>query len=60
MENLSTDNDLLRECEVGNDHDTHAVAVRKNIIGETTTMGHIPQKISSIPYVQYLGKVYSS
>ena len=32
------DDDLLCECEVGNAHDTHAVAIRKDITGETTTV----------------------
>ena len=40
--------DLLCECEVGNPHDTHAVAVKKVIDGNLTMVGHIPQRISSI------------
>ena len=47
-ENPSADDDLLCECEVGNAHDTHTVAVRKDIAGENTTVRHIPRKISSI------------
>ena len=47
-ENLYADDDLLCEREVGNAHNTYIVAVRKNIAGETTTVGHIPRKISSI------------
>ena len=45
-ENPQIDDDLLCEHEAGNAHDTHAVAVRKDITGEqagkTTTVGHIP------------------
>ena len=33
MGNPSTD-DLLCECEVGNAHDSHVVAVRKDTAGE--------------------------
>ena len=42
--------DLLCECEVGNPHDTHAVAVKplKVIDGNLTMVGHIPRRISSI------------
>ena len=40
--------DLLCEREVGNPHDTHAVAVKKVIDGNLTVVGHIPQRISSI------------
>lgn len=46
--NSSTDNDLLCEHEVGNAHDTHAVAVRKDIVGKATTVRHIPQKSFNI------------
>ena len=38
--------DLLCECEVGNPHDTHAVAVKKVIDGNLTMVGHILQRIS--------------
>ena len=34
----STDDDLLRECEVGNAHDTQAVVIRNDIAGETITV----------------------
>ena len=40
--------DLLCEREVGNPHDTHAVAVKKVIDGNLTVVGHIPRRISSI------------
>ena len=40
--------DLLCECEVGNPHDTHAVAVKKAIDGNLTMVGHIPRRISLI------------
>ena len=40
--------DLLCEREVGNPHDTHAVAVKKVIDGNLTVVGHIPQRLSSI------------
>ena len=40
--------DLLCECEVGNPHDTHTVAVKKVIDGNLTVVGHILQRISSI------------
>ena len=46
--NPSEDDELICECEVGNAHDTHAVAIRKNISRETRTVGHIPRKISSL------------
>ena len=38
------------ECkrEIGNSHDTHAVAVQKVIDGEEKTVGHVPRKISAI------------
>ena len=47
-ENPSEDDELIYECEIGNAHDTHAVALRKNINRETRTVGHIPRKISSL------------
>ena len=47
-ENPSADDDLLCEHKVGNTHDTHAVAVRKDIAGKITTVGHIIRKISLI------------
>ena len=34
----SADDDLLCEREVGNAHDAHAVAIRKDIAGETSTV----------------------
>jgi len=35
--------DLLCECEVGNPHDTHIMAVSND--GNLTAVGHIPQRI---------------
>ena len=40
--------DLLCEREVGNPHDTRAVAVKKVTDGNLTVVGHISQRISSI------------
>ena len=40
--------DWLCEQEVGNPHDTHAVAVKKVTDGNLTVVGHVPQRISSI------------
>ena len=34
----SADDDLLCERKVGNAHDTHPVAIRKDIAGKTTTV----------------------
>ena len=34
----SAEDDLLCECEVGNAHDTHIVAIRKGVVGKTTTV----------------------
>ena len=47
-ESPTADDDLLCEREVGNPHDTHAVAIRKDIAAEITTVGHIPRRTSSI------------
>ena len=44
----SEDDALVCEREIGNTHDTHAVAIRKDIEGEARTVGHIPRKISSL------------
>ena len=54
--------DLLCECEVRNPHDTHAVAVKKVIGGNLTTVGHIPQRISSIcaMFLRHGGKTFLS
>ena len=41
-ESPTADNNLLCECEVGNVHDTHAIAIRKDNAGETKTVGYIP------------------
>lgn len=40
--------ELSCEWEIGNAHDTHAVAIRKTINGEIKTVGHVPRRISSI------------
>ena len=45
-----TDN-LFCQREIGNPHDTHAVAVKGNVAGDdgtTTTVGHVPRKLSVI------------
>ena len=47
-ENPSRRDELLCECEIGNAHDTHAVAIKKYIGGVQTTVGHIAKKISSL------------
>ena len=39
---------LSYEREIGNAHDTHAVAIRKTIDGEIKTVGHVPRRISLI------------
>ena len=47
---LST-RELLCECEIGNANDTHSVAIKKDIGGVQTTVGHIAidtKKIYSI------------
>ena len=40
--------ELSCEREIGNAQDTHAMAIRKTIDGEVTTVGHVPRHISSI------------
>ena len=47
-ENPSSDDKLICKCEIGNAHDTYAVSIKKDISGETSTVGHIPRMISSI------------
>ena len=47
-ESPSEDDALVCEREIGNAHDTHAVAIRKDIEGEARTVGHIPRKLSSL------------
>lgn len=55
-ENHSGSDELSSEYEIGNVHDTHAVAIKKDhavaikkdISGKATTVGHIPRKISLI------------
>jgi len=38
----TADDEILCEIEVGNLHDIHAVAIRKDNTGRTETVGHIP------------------
>ena len=40
--------ELLCEWEIGNAHDTHAVAVCKIIDGDMKVVGHVPCKISAL------------
>ena len=51
-ENPSAADYLLCKQEIGNPHDTHAVAIKGSAGGDTTgvvmTAGHIPRKISAI------------
>ena len=47
-ENPSEDDELVCEREIGNAHDTHTVAIWKDIDGETRIVGHIPRKVSSL------------
>ena len=45
-----TDN-LFCQREIGNPHDTHAVAIKVNVAGDdgtTRTVGHVPRKLSVI------------
>ena len=37
---------LLCECEVENSHDPMSVAVKKQINGASTIVGHVPRRIS--------------
>ena len=46
-ESPSPTDHLLCQREIRNPHDIHAVAVKGNIVG-TTTVGHVPKKISAI------------
>ena len=39
---------LSCEWEIGNTHDTHAMAVCKIIDGDIKTVGHVPHKISAL------------
>ena len=47
-ENPSIGETLICEREIGNCHDTHAVAIKKTIEGDIKTVGHVPRKISAI------------
>ena len=51
-ESPSEDDALVCEREIGNAHDTHVVAIRKDIEGEARTVGHIPRKF--IRFLQFL------
>lgn len=51
-ENPSEDVELVCEREIGNAHDTHAVAIQKDINGEIRIVGHIPKKY--LPFVLFL------
>ena len=53
-ESPSPKDHLLCQREIGNPHNTHAVAVKGNIVGldGTTTVEHAPKKY--LQYVQYL------
>ena len=42
---------FICEREIGNPHDTHAVAFNKDISVVLTTVGHIPRKISKVSFV---------
>ena len=46
--NPTYDNELTCRHEIGNAHDVHAVAIKKDIAGEVTTVGHILRNISSV------------
>ena len=46
--NPTVDDELICEREVGNPHDTHAVAIKKDISGVLTTVEHVPRKISKV------------
>ena len=45
---MSDDDELIYASEIGNAHDTHAVALWKNINRDTRTVGCIPRKIISL------------
>ena len=49
--NPTVDDELICEREVGNPRDTHAVAIKKDISGTLTTVGHVPRKISKVSSV---------
>ena len=40
--------ELSCKREIGNAHDTHAVAVRNIIDGDIKTVGHVPHKLSAL------------
>ena len=40
--------ELECKCEIGNSHDTHAVAVSKAIDREEKTVGHVPRRLLAI------------
>ena len=47
-ENSLHSDELLCEREIGNDNDTHAVAIKKDIGEVQTIMGHIAKKVYSL------------
>ena len=49
-ESLSEDNALICEREISNAHDTHAVAIRKDINGEARTVGHSKKNLFALFY----------
>ena len=46
--NPTVDDELICKREVENPHDTHAVAIKKDISGVLMTVGHVPRKISKV------------
>ena len=46
--NTVVEEELSCEREIGNAHDTLAVAVRKIIDGDMKTFGHVPRRISAL------------
>ena len=48
--NPTVDDELICKREVGNPHNTHAVAIKKAISGLLTTVGHAPRTISNSFY----------
>ena len=49
--NPTVDDELICEREIGNPRDTHADAIKKDISGTLTTVGHVPRKISKVSSV---------
>ena len=57
-ESPSPTDHLFCQQEIGNPHDTHAVTVEGNVAGVdgTTTVGHVPRKISVI-FIRHGGTI---